>query len=148
MPWIENAAKVDIVTGFHHKCGDNSMLIGINDPAGWPPTALHKFKERHDFEFLDIEANDFALDEAMRCSQEQANELVRLLQQSLDVLKWKCLPVTVLNTRLHPSSPRLIPFMRSPRNISKHDIHFLSYLVQPLGLEPSTPASSGRCSTR
>ena len=84
MPWIENAAKVDIVTGFHHAAGENSMLIGINDPAGWPPTALHQFKERHNFEFLDIELNDFALDEEMRCSQEQANELVRLLQHALE----------------------------------------------------------------
>jgi predicted protein tyrosine phosphatase len=34
--------------------------------------------------FLDIEEKEFALDEAMRCSQEQANELVRLLQHALD----------------------------------------------------------------
>ena len=59
------------------------MLISIVDPASWRPTAKHEFKERHDFEFLDIEKNDFALDEAMRCSQEQANELVRLLQYAL-----------------------------------------------------------------
>jgi rhodanese-related sulfurtransferase len=85
MPWIENVAKGDIVTGFHHAAGGNSMLIGINDPAGWPPTAKHQFKERHNFEFLDIELNDFALDEAMRCSQEHANELVRLLQHAVEI---------------------------------------------------------------
>ena len=84
MPWIENVAKGDIVTGFHYAAGENSMLIGINDPAGWPPTAKHQFRERHNFEFLDIELNDFALDEEMRCSQEQANELVRLLQHALE----------------------------------------------------------------
>ena len=83
MPWIENVAKVDVVTGGHHAAGENSMLIGINDPAGWPPTAQHQFKERHNFEFLDIELTDFALDEEMRCSQAQANELVRLLQHAL-----------------------------------------------------------------
>jgi hypothetical protein len=33
---------------------------------------------------LDIEEKDFALDEAMRCSQEQADELVRLLQHALE----------------------------------------------------------------
>ena len=59
------------------------MLISITDPASWRPTPAHKFKEQHNFEFLDIEAKDFALDEAMRCSQEQADELVRLLQHAL-----------------------------------------------------------------
>lgn len=83
MPWIENVAKSDITTGFHHAAGENSMLIGINDPAGWPPTARHQFKERHNFEFLDVELNDHVDDEQMRCSQEQAAELVRLLQHAL-----------------------------------------------------------------
>jgi hypothetical protein len=84
MPWIENVAASDIPIGFHHDCGPNAMLISITDPAGWKPEAKHQFKERHNFEFLDIELNDFALDEAMRCSQEQANELVRLLQHALE----------------------------------------------------------------
>ena len=59
------------------------MLISIVDPASQRPEAKHEFKERHNFEFLDIEINDFALEEAMRCSQEQADELVRLLQHAL-----------------------------------------------------------------
>jgi hypothetical protein len=84
MPWIENVAAADIPIGFHHDAGPNSMLISITDPASWRPEAKHKFKERHNFEFLDIEEKDFALDEAMRCSQEQANELVRLLQHALE----------------------------------------------------------------
>ena len=83
MPWIENVAADDIPKRFHHEAGENSMLISITDPAGWKPEAKHQFKERHNFEFLDIEKNDFALDEAMRCSQEQADELVRLLQHAL-----------------------------------------------------------------
>jgi len=84
MPWIENVAASDIPTGFHHDAGPNSMLISIVDPASWRPTPAHQFKERHDFEFLDIEAKDQCLDESWRCSQEQANELVRLLQHALD----------------------------------------------------------------
>jgi len=84
MPWIENVAAADIPTGFHHDAGENSMLISIVDPASWRPEAKHEFKERHNFEFLDIEANDECLDEAMRCSQEQANELVQLLQHALE----------------------------------------------------------------
>ena len=83
MPWIENVAAADIPTRFHHEAGENSMLISIVDPASWRPTPAHKFKEIHNFEFLDIELHDHAIDEAMRCSQEQANELVRLLQHAL-----------------------------------------------------------------
>jgi len=82
MPWIENVAATDISSGFHHDAGPNSMLISICDPAGWRPEAKHKFKERHDFEFLDAEAAD-GFPEETKCSQEQANELVRLLQHAL-----------------------------------------------------------------
>jgi predicted protein tyrosine phosphatase len=84
MPWIENVAAADIPTKFHHDAGENSMLISIVDPASWRPIPAHQFKEIHNFEFLDVEENDEVLDEAMRCSQEQADELVRLLQHALD----------------------------------------------------------------
>jgi len=83
MPWIENVAAADIPTGFHHDAGPNSMLISIVDPASWRPTAKHEFKERHDFEFLDVEEKDEVLEEAMKCSQDQANQLVGLLQYAL-----------------------------------------------------------------
>ena len=83
MPWIQNVAMSDIKKGLHIQPGDNAMLIQITDPAYGFPEPKYKFKEVHQFEFLDIEANDFALDEAMRCSQEQADELVRLLQHAL-----------------------------------------------------------------
>jgi len=84
MPWIENVAASDIPIGFHHDAGPNAMLISIVDPASWRPEAKHQFKERHNFEFLDVEENDQVLEESMKCSQEQANELVRLLQHALD----------------------------------------------------------------
>lgn len=84
MPWIENVAAADIPARFHHNAGENSMLISIVDPASWRPTPAHNFKEIHNFEFLDVEETDQVLDEAMRCSQEQAAELVRLLQHALD----------------------------------------------------------------
>jgi rhodanese-related sulfurtransferase len=83
MPWIENVAAVDIPKGFHHDAGPNSMLISITDPAGWKPVAFHNFKERHNFEFLDVEERDEVLEEEMRCSHEQAAELVRLLEHAL-----------------------------------------------------------------
>jgi len=80
--WIQNVSLSDIKKGFHINPGENAMLIQIVDPAYEFPTPLYKFKEVHQFEFLDIEANDYSIDEAWRCSQEQANELVRLLQHA------------------------------------------------------------------
>jgi len=84
MPWIENVAATDVSTRFHHDAGPNSMLISIVDPASWRPSPAHTFKEIHNFEFLDVEKDDKVLDEAMKCSEEQAAELVRLLQHALD----------------------------------------------------------------
>jgi len=60
------------------------MLIQIVDPGMEFPTPMHKFKETHQFQFLDVEEKDPVDDEAMRCSHEQAAELVRLLQHALD----------------------------------------------------------------
>lgn len=82
--WIENVAATDVSSGFHHDAGPNSMLISIADPAGWRPEPKYQFKERHNFEFLDIEKDDFALEESMRCSEEQAAEIVRLLKHALE----------------------------------------------------------------
>jgi predicted protein tyrosine phosphatase len=83
-PWIQNVALSDIRKGFHIDAGINSMLIQIVDPAMEFPIPSYKFKEVHQFQFLDVEENDYVLDEEMRCSQEQANELVRLLQHAFE----------------------------------------------------------------
>ena len=83
-PWIQNVALSDIRKGFHIDAGINSMLIQIVDPDMEFPIPMHQFNEVHQFQFLDIEEKDFALDEAMRCSQEQANELVQLLQHAFE----------------------------------------------------------------
>jgi len=84
MPWIENVAASDIPIGFHHDAGPNSMLISITDPGSWRPVPKHEFKEIHNFEFLDVEEKDHVDDEAMKCSQEDANRLVALLQHAKD----------------------------------------------------------------
>lgn len=84
MPWIENISLSDVRNGRHHAAGSNSMLIQIVDPGTEFPAPMHLFKETHQFTFLDIEEKDLALDETMRCSQEQANELVLLLQHALE----------------------------------------------------------------
>ena len=83
MPWIENVSLGDIPRGRHHNAGENSMLIQIVDPPGDFPTPMHKFKEVHQFQFLDVEEKDEVLEEAMKCSQDQANQLVGLLQYAL-----------------------------------------------------------------
>lgn len=83
MPWIQNVSMSDIRNGFHFVPGENAMLIQIVDPPGDFPTPKYGFKEIHRFQFLDVEDKDFVLDEAMRCSQEQANELVELLLHAL-----------------------------------------------------------------
>jgi len=83
MPWIQNVGISDIKRGLHFDPGVNAMLIQIVDPPGDFPTPLYKFKETHQFQFLDVEERDQVDDEEMRCSQEQANELVRLLEHAL-----------------------------------------------------------------
>jgi len=84
MPWIQNISLKDIKQGFHYDAGINSMLIQIVDPGVEFPTPKYQFRETHQFCFLDIEVNDYSISEEWRCSQTQADELVRLLQHALD----------------------------------------------------------------
>ena len=74
MPWIENIPLENVAKGQHHDCGENSMLIQISDHDMAFPTPKHKFKEVHQFTFLDIEEDgDFAI------TDEQAEQLVGIL---------------------------------------------------------------------
>lgn len=92
MPWIQNIALVDVARGHHVAVGENSMLIQIVDPAMEFPTPRHKFKEVHQFEFLDIEEDgmtNFGDGKMVDVSEfaitnDQAAELVRLLQHALE----------------------------------------------------------------
>ena len=79
--WIENVSLGDIPKGRHHNAGENSMLIQIVDPAMQFPTPMHQFRETHQFEFLDLEKDD-AFGEEFKITDEQAAELVRLLQHA------------------------------------------------------------------
>lgn len=83
MPWIENVSLGDIPKARHHNAGENSMLIQIVDPAMEFPTPLHKFKEIHQFEFLDLEVGD-AFGEEFKVTDAQAEQLVRLLQHAFE----------------------------------------------------------------
>jgi predicted protein tyrosine phosphatase len=82
MPWIENVSLGDIPKGRHHDAGENSMLIQIVDPAMEFPTPKHKFKETHQFQFLDLEVND-PWGEEFKITDEHAEQLVGLLQYAL-----------------------------------------------------------------
>lgn len=81
--WIENVSWDDVKNGWHSDLGENKMLIQIADPASFFPQPKHTFKEVHQFEFLDAEDAD-GFDEDFKISDEQAAELVRLLQHALD----------------------------------------------------------------
>lgn len=81
--WIENVSWDDVKYGWHSEMGENSMLIQIADPASFFPTPKKTFKEVHQFEFLDAEDGDDFPDEA-KISDEQAIEIVRLLNHALD----------------------------------------------------------------
>lgn len=87
--WIQNVGAVDIPSGNHFDCGENSMLIQITDPetdgfcTPWLPTPKHTFKEIHQFQFLDIEDNDVNVDR-YGITDAQAAQLVNLLKHALD----------------------------------------------------------------
>jgi len=83
MPWIQNVSLGDIPKGHHVAVGENSMLIQIVDPGMEFPTPLHKFKEKHQFNFLDLEVGD-AFGEEFKVTDVQAEQLVNLLKHALD----------------------------------------------------------------
>lgn len=91
--FIENVSKSDIILGHHYDPGPNSMLIQIMDPAEGFPTPKYKFKEVHQFEFLDIEddgVNNFTRSDIYKnysefaITQEQADNIIALLQKAID----------------------------------------------------------------
>lgn len=81
--WIENISWDDCKHGRHYDAGPNAMLIQIADPATFFPDPKYNFKEAHRFEFLDAEDAD-GFDEDFKISDEQAAEIVALLQRALD----------------------------------------------------------------
>lgn len=89
--WIQNVSLADIPKKHHIAVGENSMLIQIVDPAMEFPTPAHKFKEVHQFEFLDLEKDDMPEAEEFKITDQQAKELVCLLQHA----KENCMDVIV-----------------------------------------------------
>lgn len=83
IPWIQNVSLTDVRNGFHIDAGVNSMLIQIVDPDMEFPQPKYQFRETHQFQFLDVEEKDEVLEEEMKCSQDQADQLVQLLKHAL-----------------------------------------------------------------
>lgn len=92
MPRIQNVAFADIPLARHMPVDENSMLIQIVDPGMPFAIPKQKFKEIHQFEFLDVEKNSIEVDSStgkqidlseFAITQEQANQLVSLLQHAL-----------------------------------------------------------------
>lgn len=79
--WIQNISLADVAKGHHFDAGPNSMLIQIVDPAMEFPVPLYKFKETHQFEFLDLEHDD-KFGEEFKITDEQAEKLVCLLEHA------------------------------------------------------------------
>lgn len=84
MPFIENIGMGDIKRGFHMLPGENAMLIQIVDSGFEFPTPKYTFKEVHQFEFMDLEENDKVAEDSLKCSKEQAIQLVELLRHAMD----------------------------------------------------------------
>ncbi len=84
MPWIQNVALSDVKKGHHVRVGENSMLIQIVDPDMEHPAPAHQFKEVYQFRFLDLEHNDDCINDAWKIQDQDAKQLVGLLQHALD----------------------------------------------------------------
>jgi predicted protein tyrosine phosphatase len=90
MPWIQNVSLSDVRRGHHIRVGENAMLIQIVDPDMEHPEPMHNFKEVHQFKFLDLEQSDECINDKWKVQDEQAEQLVELLQhakeQHMDVV--------------------------------------------------------------
>jgi predicted protein tyrosine phosphatase len=84
MPWIQNVSLSDVRKGHHIRVGENAMLIQIVDPDMEHPEPAHDFKETHKFKFLDIEEHDECIDPNWKVQDQQAEQLVELLEHALE----------------------------------------------------------------
>ena len=83
-PWIQNVSLADVRKGYHIHAGINSMLIQIVDPDMEFPKPEYQFRETYQFKFLDLEKSDDCINDNWKIQDEQAAELVRLLQHALE----------------------------------------------------------------
>jgi len=79
MSFIQNVSFESVRNGTHMNAGDNSMLIQIAEPGYTHPWPKCRFKEVHKFNFYDCDKEWEG-----SITQEQADELVELLQHAID----------------------------------------------------------------
>ena len=77
MPWIQNVAYIDIKNGAHYDPGPNNLLIQIVDCGMEFPEPKYKFNSVHQFEFLDLERDDYCIKPEMKITDDQAKSLDR-----------------------------------------------------------------------
>ena len=80
--WIQNISLREVIAGEHYDPGIRSMLIQIVDPDMEFPKPKYSFKEVYQFRFLDLEKSDDCINDKWKISDEQAEDLVLLLQQA------------------------------------------------------------------
>ena len=85
--WIQNVALRDIPEGRYLGDGRDTILIQIVDPASTFPVPKHKFDAYHQFEFLDLEDRDECIEEGFKITDDQAEMLVVILQEALELKK-------------------------------------------------------------
>lgn len=89
MAFIQNTSLLNVQSGNHFHPGENAILIQLCDPPGNFPVPKRKFTEIYQFDFLDldepglVDSRDEALEE-FQITQEQADELVKILQSALE----------------------------------------------------------------
>ena len=86
-PWIQNVSLTDVKKGHHIDAGINSMLIQIVDPAMEFPTPAQKFREIHQFEFLDLEKTDDTINDDWKVSDARLLNLFACYNMPLTT-KW------------------------------------------------------------
>ena len=82
-PSIYNVCMFDIQKGKHPNFGPDAILIQIADPPGDFVEPAATFSEVYKFQFLDLEAEDEAIDEEMKIMPYQAKEIAAILRRAL-----------------------------------------------------------------
>ena len=96
-PFIQNVSRRCIELGNHLIGEDNwysditkvrylrdTVLISISDPAQQPPEAHYAFKEYLFLDFLDLEEDQMPEAESLKISYEDAEKIIKFLQDALD----------------------------------------------------------------
>ncbi len=81
-PFAENVSREDVKNGVHFSSGSDTILIQISDPNAGFPTPQRKFKEIHQFVFVDADDSCDIYPEDQKITDEQAAQIVALLHRA------------------------------------------------------------------